>query len=449
MFDANGYWVPDTGDKPSDAIGGWGPGLAANTNYGDQASQAAAGALGGYGAGTGSGAGGGSDMLARGYTAGGFSDTGGGNLAGQASAAADAALGGGGSGGAAPGGTGTDGGTSLSDYGRSLLGNTGGGSAVQPTGADGGGSYPTVGDYPTTASSTTGRELPAAGGAITNPSTGSTDYAGFINNAVASNQPVIGATPPSGNPGVPPSAIMGTPPTGSATGGTSGSIGNGTPGTAGGGTGGANTAIGGTTLDLGMGKGNEIDIMTGRDASGNVIDRNAVLSLNPGNQAYVNARPDQAYLRDIYAQYGPLNNLGDDFRSYLLNDLRYRANAGYAMANLLTGSNQPAPTALDYMRQGIQSGSVGNPETMRGQFGALMNAISQGNATGNISPVLKSALSDPNFQQNLYYYGLYGMNAANPLYDYMRNYYNRQALMQQMPIGGQFEDYARRLFGLA
>jgi hypothetical protein len=227
---------------------------------------------------------------------------------------------------------------------------------------------------------------------------------------------------------------------------------------------GAATAPGATTTTPpGTGFTDPNDYWRGLDASGQRIDPATLAEItDPGQLSYYSndqKGQQQAYARELFRRYGALNNQGDSFRNYLLNQAG-RVTSGFELAQAIpggeNGSTYHQDDFLGYLRNGLASGSVFDPNAMGAGLSTLLDYIDRANDPNSgyqpgENAFLKSYASDPETaRDDLYRWGLLTLGTSSPLYRWAQSNPNRNLLLNQlMPQSESYANYVRTLFGVA
>lgn len=232
------------------------------------------------------------------------------------------------------------------------------------------------------------------------------------NGTILGSEPgLIGTTPPA------------TPPPAGGTPGAIGPGGVGTPGAVG--PGGAFTFGGGTRFDPYSGAN------AAQFAAGGQFDP----ATEAGKQQ-LNANPLLAAQVAAFQRYGAFNQLGDEFKRFVLDNLNRAASNASLQARLAAMNNAPADqmNVFGQMQGDLTSGNFFSPAASRGLFQQLVNVANNPNPQNPGTQAAIDYLTDDNNRRAILNYALQGMNRIDPYYDYvLRN----QSDLQNMAGGGQ------------
>lgn len=240
---------------------------------------------------------------------------------------------------------------------------------------------------------------------------------GVVDTPYAQNPtgPVVTATPPPpGSTTLTPSAPV--PPT-----------------TPGGETPGGGTPPGGTTPPagggaFGFGGGNRFDPYSGAGAAqygaGGAFDPNS----EAGRQQ-LNTNPLLAAQVAAFQKYGAFNQMGDEFKRFVLDNLNRAASNASLQAFANDANNVPPEqrNVFGQMQGDLNSGNFFSPATSRGLLGNVVNMANSGNQAA-----IDYLTSEDN-RRAILNYALQGMSRINPYYDYVLRNQNE---LQNVAGGG-------------
>jgi hypothetical protein len=191
----------------------------------------------------------------------------------------------------------------------------------------------------------------------------------------------------------------------------------------------------GDTGGLGFGEGLGVDWFTGANAN---LLTDPTSKYNPDTavgKAYYAQNPREAAMAVLLKQYGPLSQLGDNFRAFATQTAN-RAAAQQALREQLAG---PGGTGDTYQQiaQSMASGDIYGPATNRNLLGQLVTQASGGNR------LTQQYLTDPTNRRDILNAALWSVSPSNPYFDYLQR--NLNQLQQGSQVGGTWLSYLRQM----